>query len=149
MVLVRTGGQGTPRASKGAHPQGIVDPVAPHVHGWPDALRRAAWRRTDWAGRRLIGHLCHVIPVLRAPAARLFGGGESVPSYVFVNVPARDPEHVDLAGAVPLRLDITDPGSVSAAAGVATDGSASRRRTGSPSTPSPPVPCAPKPRRGC
>ena len=34
---------------------------------------------------------------------------------------ARDPEGVDLAGAVRLRLDITDPASVAAAAGVATD----------------------------
>ncbi|MFC4070866.1 SDR family NAD(P)-dependent oxidoreductase, partial [Actinoplanes subglobosus] len=28
---------------------------------------------------------------------------------------ARDPESVDLPGAVPLRLDVTDPGSVAAA----------------------------------
>ena len=34
---------------------------------------------------------------------------------------ARHPEGVDLAGAVHLRLDITDPASVAAAAGVATD----------------------------
>ena len=34
---------------------------------------------------------------------------------------ARDPERVDLAGAVRLRLDITDPASVAAAAGAATD----------------------------
>jgi NAD(P)-dependent dehydrogenase (short-subunit alcohol dehydrogenase family) len=34
---------------------------------------------------------------------------------------ARDPERVDLAGAVRLRLDITDPASVAAAAEAATD----------------------------
>ncbi|GAA4977320.1 SDR family oxidoreductase [Actinoplanes utahensis] len=34
---------------------------------------------------------------------------------------ARNPETVDLPGAVPLRLDVTDPASVAAAAALATD----------------------------